>query len=271
MRFVAVAAIVAASLLSMPEAAGAQSVSAAERESLVRLRVDRGGRADDVEPLVRLANEAGGKGLPVAPLTSKIREGISKGASPSAIEAVIRQMALHLETANGLFREPSVSGEDREGAVTLLADALGRGVTSDEVGSLRQQSQVPGKPPASPNVLAAAAKGLSLIKEARLPVSDGTAVMVEALRQGFRAHEVLDLGREIQRRARDYREGRASLLAVRDAIARGSRPDRLFRDSRPTTRVDRPAAARPDPTTTRDRPQPERPARPDRPGGDPVR
>lgn len=255
MRIVAVFTIVAAILVSMPESATAQSVSAAEREALDRL-----------------VNEAGARGLPVAPLTSKIREGFAKGATVATIEAVVRQMAVHLETANGLIREPSVSGAEREAAVTLLADALDHGVTADEVGSLQRQSQVTAAPSASPDGLAGAAKGLSLIKEAKLPAADGTAVMVEALRRGFRSHQMIDLGREIKRRERDYREGRASLIALRDAIARGSRPEQLFRDGRRTT-VDRPAATRPDPTTTtRDRAQPpERPTRPERSGTDRVR
>ncbi|HEY5550979.1 MAG TPA: hypothetical protein VIK52_03765, partial [Opitutaceae bacterium] len=123
-----------------------------------------------------------------------------------------------------------------------------------------------GKPPVSPEGLAGAAKGLSFIKEGRLPVAEGTAVMAEAVRQGFRSHEMLDLGREIKRRERDYREGRANLLAVRDAIARGSRLDQLFRDSRAGI-VDRPAATRPEPTATRPEPvtRPERPQPPERP------
>lgn len=254
-RTVAVVTIIAAILVSVPEMVHAQSVSAAEREALDRL-----------------VNEAGAKGLPVAPLATKIREGFSKGATVAKIEAVVRQMAGHLETANGLIRDPSMAGAEREAAVTLLADALEHGVTADEVGSLQRQSQVAGRPPASPGALAAAAKGLSLIKEAKLPAAEGTGVMVEALRQRFRSHEMVDLGREIKSRERDYREGRASLAALREAIARGSRPDQLFRDSRRTT-VDRPTATRPDPTTTtRDRARPpERPTRPDRSGTDRVR
>ena len=268
-RFVTIVAVVALGLVSMPESASAQSVTASERDALVRLRVDRGGRADDVEPLIRMANEAGARGLPVQPLVSKIREGISKRHEPAQIEAVVRQMTAHLETANGLIGG-SASSTDRD-AVTLLADALGSGVTPDEVSALQRQSQVAGKPPAPANGVAGAAKGLSLIKESQLPTADGTAVMVEALRQGYRSPDMVDLGRQIKRRERDYQEGRASLLALRDAIARGTRPERLFRDSRPT--VERPAATRPDATgTTRDRAQPpERPTRPERPGGDRVR
>ena len=253
MRIAAILTIIAG--LLMPKVGSAQSVSAAEREALDRL-----------------VNEAGAKGLPVAPLASKVREGISKGATAANIDAVVRQMAAHLETANGLIREPSVTGGEREAVVTLLADALEHGVTADDVGNLQRQSQVAGKPPLSPGGLAAAAKGLSHIKESKLPAADGTAVMIEAVRQRFRPHEMIDLGREIKSRERDYREGRASLLALRDAIARGNRPDQLFRDSRRTT-VDRPAATRPDPTTTtRDRVQPpERPTRPERSGTDRVR
>lgn len=270
-RFVTIGAFVALGLVSMPESVGAQSVAASERDALVRLRVERGGRADDIDPLIRLANDAGAKGLPMQPLTSKIREGISKGHAPAQIEAVVRQIAVHLETASGLIREQPASGPERDAAVTILADALGSGVTPEEFGALQRQSQVPGKPPASADGLAGAAKGLSLIKESRLPAADGTAVMAEALRQNYRSNEMVDLGREIKRREREYREGRASLLALRDAIARGTRRERLFRDGRPT--VERPAATRPDATgTTRDRAQPpDRPSRPERPGGDRVR
>lgn len=249
----------------------AQSVSASEREALVRLHADRGGRAEDVDALLRHADGAAAKGLPVAPLTNKIREGLAKSVDPQRIELVIRQIAADLETADRLMRgmEPASGGTGREAAVTLLADSLTAGVTSDEVRELGRQTQASGKPPMSPEALAGAAKALSLIKEARLPVADATAVIVEAVRQGFRSHEILDLGREVKRREADYRAGHASLRALRDAIARGDRPDQLLRDSRRST-VERPASARPEPTGDRPdrqgRPEvPQRPPRPERP------
>ena len=37
----------------------------------MRLRVDQGGRAEDVDAIIRLADEAAAKGLPVGPLTNK--------------------------------------------------------------------------------------------------------------------------------------------------------------------------------------------------------
>lgn len=270
MRAVLMVTLVALAMASVPESVNAQSITPSERDALVRLRVDRGGRAEDVDPLVRLANDAGAKGLPTKPLLSKIREGISKRHGPVQIEAVVRQMTAHLETASGFVRE-SARNEARDAAVMDLADVLERGVTPDEVGALQREAQASGTPQVPPDSLAGAAKGLSSIKEAKLPADEGAAVMVEALRQGYRPNDMVDLGREIKRRERDYREGRASLTALRDAIARGTRRERLFTDSRRA--VERPAATRPDPTgTTRDRAQPpERPTRPERPGGDRVR
>jgi hypothetical protein len=243
----------------MPTAVAAQSVSAAERESLNRQ-----------------AEAAAAKGLPVAPLRNKIREGLAKGHDATAIEQVIGQMITQMEVADRFVREsePAAAGAARENAVTLLAESLSAGVTIDELRDVQRQAQTPA---ALSQDLAGAARGLAYIKDARLPVNDGIAVMAEAVRQKFRSYEMLDLGREIKRREADYRSGRASLRALRDAIARGTRATTLLRDSRAVI-VDRPAATRPDatsdrperPTTTSDRPQrPERPAdRPAAPGGD---
>ena len=225
------------------------------------------------QALIQLANEAEAAGLPAAPLVNKIREGLAKGVEPARIEVVVRRMAADLETADRLMREllPEAHAEGRAAAVTLLAEAIGSGVTADEVRDLRRIAPASSATLATtaPDGLASAAKGLSLVKEARL---SGDTVIAEAVRQGYRSVELLDLGRQIKRREADYRAGRASLDALRDAIARGERPDQIFGASRPA-RVERPAAARPEPIerptrpATPERPQrPERPARPERPG-----
>ena len=261
---------VAVCLLAPSRASMAQSVAVADRDALVRLRVDRGGRAEEVDALIRQADAAGSKGLPVAPLMNKIREGLAKGYEPKRIEAVIGSMMLRMETADRIVREvePGVAVGARDSAVTLLEEALFSGLTTDEIRELQRQAQIPAL---SSQELAGAAKGLSFIKESRLPVTEGTAVMAEAVRQKFRPYEMLDLGREIKRREADYRAGRASLRALRDAIARGTRPDALLRDSRAVVAA-RPAAARPDATTDRpERPAPvERPQRADRPADRPA-
>jgi hypothetical protein len=235
--------VIVAMLVAVPELR-AQPVSAAERESLARI-----------------ADDASTKGLPSAPLTNKIQEGIAKGYSATRIEQVVRQMAAHLETSDQLLREmdPAAGGAVRELALTRLAESIGGGVTADEIRELRRQMQAADRPAVSGESIASAARGLAYIRDAKLPVTDGTGVMATAVRQGFRPYEVLDLGREIKRRERDFIAGRSTLRAVRDAIARGDRPEQLFRDSRLET-PDRPAATRP---ATPERP--ERPARPERP------
>jgi hypothetical protein len=207
-----------------------------------------------MDDLIRQADTAGAKGLPVTPLKNKIREGFAKGHNPRQIEAVVNQMVQNLEAADRIARdvEPGAAAAARENAVTLLADALGSGLTTDEIRELQRQAQS-----TSSQDLAGASKGLSFIKEARLPVNDGTAVMSEAVRQKFRSFEMQDLGREVKRREVDYRAGRATLQSLREAISRGARPETLLRDSRAAA-PERPAGSRPGATTDR----PERPATP---------
>jgi hypothetical protein len=264
--------MLATACFAAPRLCLGQSVSAADRETLLRLHVDRGGRAETVDALIRVANEASAQGVPSASLVDKIREGLSKGAAPQRIEAVVRQMATHLEAADRLIREsdPAAGRTPAGPAVTLLAEAFGGGVTLAEARELARQSQAPGKPVAT-DMLASAAKGLSFIKEARLRSADGIAVMAAGVRQGFRPYQILDLGREVKRHETDFRDGRASLQALRDAIARGERPEQIFRQNRIET-VERPAATRPEPVRERperervERPQPvERPQRPEQP------
>jgi hypothetical protein len=240
--------------LAVPAVCAAQAVSASNREAL--------------ETLTRVAEEAAAKGLPSAPLTSKIQEGLAKGVDPKRIEAVIRQMSAHLEAADRVVREidPSAVAASREASVTLMAESFGGGVTPDQVRDLRRLSHPPaaGKPPASADTVASAAKGLSFIEEARLPVPEGTAVMAEAVKQGFRSNEILSLAREVKRHQADYRAGRASLTALRDSIARGNRPEQLFRDT--AAPVERPATAtRPDAPVERPAARPEAPQRPEPP------
>ncbi len=255
--------------LLAPRETAAQTPSASERDTIVRLHVERGGRAEEVEPLLRISDEAARKGLPIAPLVNKIREGLAKNVALPRIEAVVRDIAGNLETADRFFRQltPELPMQRREAALTLLGEALASGVTSEQVRELARQTETPGRVQ-SADALASAAKALSLIKDARLPVADGTAVMAEAGRQGFRPDQLLDVGREVKRREQDYQAGRASLRSLREAIARGERPEQLFRDKptapeRPTATAERPAEDRP---VTR----PERPARPEAQRPDPA-
>jgi hypothetical protein len=264
-RAATIAVVMAISLLAVADRARAQLVPAAERDAIVRQLVGRGGRAEDAAALVRVADATAAAGLPYAPLTNKIREGIAKGVAPSRIEPVLREMAANLAAADRLLREitPGAAAGAGPQAIMLLAEALGAGVTGDEVRSLGRQAEQPGTSRSS-EPLAAAAKALAFIKDAHLPVTDGTAVVAEGIRRGFEPHELVDIGREIKRRERDYQAGRATLRGLREAIARGDRADVLLRESRSIGTERPPTPARPDvtrPGTTVERP--ERPARPE--------
>ena len=207
--------------------------------------------AQSEDDLLRQADAAAAKGLPVAPLKNKVREGFAKGHNPKQIEAAVNQIVQNLEAADRIVRdvEPGAAVAARESAVTLLADALFSGLTTDEIRELQRQAQT-----TSSQDLAGAAKGLSSIKEARLPVNEGTAVMSEAVRQKFRAYEMQDLGREIKRREADYRAGR-----VEPAIAaRRHRPRHASRDDparQPARLRYRAAGSHRRPTPTTDRPE----------------
>jgi hypothetical protein len=266
-------ALLAAAAVTSPGAAQTvSSVSAADREALVRLRTDRGGRAEEVDALIRQADEVAAKGLPAAPLTNKIREGLAKGHDPKRIELVVRQITTHLETADRLVleTEPSSSASAREASLVLLAESLGSGVTENDVRELRRLAQSSEAPAVSSDALGSAAKALAFIKQANLPMTEAVTLIAEAVRQGYRSHEVLDLGRDVMRRESEYRTGRASLRALWEAIASGARPEQLFREARPGV-VERPGTARPEPVERPERPsrpepsRPERPVRPDRP------
>jgi hypothetical protein len=198
---------------------------------------------------------------------NKIREGLAKNVPLARIEPVVRQLAVDLRTADGLLGElvTTAAAVDRRLAVTRLGEALGSGVTPDEVRALARRGEATGVA-RSADALAAAARGLAFIKEARLLVAEGTEVLVEAARRGFRDFELVDLGREVKRREVDYQAGRTTLRALRDAIVRGERPERLFPPVRPEV-ADRPAATRPEAAERPVRPEtPVRPEQPERPG-----
>jgi len=221
------------------------------------------GRSDVLQ---RLVDEAAAKGLPSEPLTNKIREGAAKNVDPKRIEAVVRQLLGQLETAERLIRENNAASEaaTRNASIALLGEAIGSGVTEGDVRDLRRVAEQ-ARRPLNADGLANAARGAGFIREAGLPPDDGLAVIGEAVRQGYQSIDVLNLGREVKRREADYRSGRASLRALRDQIARGERPEQLFRAERPET-VERPAGARTDTPVRPERPaRPEPPVRPERP------
>ncbi len=210
----------------------AEPLSIQDREAITRLGSSQGRSESEITPLLDHVSKAGERGLPTESLLNKMREGLAKGVEPKRIDPVLRQMTSRLESAHEVLEEAKgrgISEGNRQRAVETMAEALARGATVDEVRELSRLSQE-GRHKATQEELAAGAKGLAVMKEGRIPSKDGTALVGEGMKQGYRSSELLDLSREVKRRGSDFEEGRASLKALREQVSRGERSDRLFKD-----------------------------------------
>jgi len=212
----------------------AEPLSGQDREAITRLGSSQGLSVNELDSLLEQVNQAGERGIPTAPLLNKVKEGLAKGIAPKRIDPVIRQMTSRLESAREVLEEAKVHGVtegNRQRAMNTMAEAFTRGATKDEVRDLIRHSQE-GKHKTTQDVLAAGAKGLAVMKEGAISSTEGTALVGEGIRQGYRASELLDLSREVKRRGSDFREGRESLRQLREQVRRGERSDRLFREER---------------------------------------
>lgn len=210
----------------------AESLTAQDRDAITRLGSAQGRSENEISPLLDHVSKAGERGLPTESLLNKVREGLAKGVEPKRIDPVLRQMMSRLESAHEVLQEAGSRGMEegnRQRAIETMAEALSRGTTVDEVRELSRLSQ-DGRHKATQEELAAGAKGLAVMKEGRVPSKDGTALVGEGMKQGYRASELLDLSREVKRRGSDFEEGRASLKTLREQVRRGERSDRLFKD-----------------------------------------
>ncbi|MBH0178224.1 MAG: hypothetical protein HP491_10245 [Nitrospira sp.] len=212
----------------------AEPLSVQERDAITRLGSAQGRAISEINPLLDQVSKAGERGLPTDSLLNKVKEGLAKGVEPTRIDPVLRQMTSRLESAHEVLEEAKSRGiaeGNRQRALETMAEALARGATKDEVRELSRLSQE-GRHKATQEELAAGAKGLAVMKEGRIPSKEGTALVGEGIRQGYRSSELLDLGREVKRRGADFEEGRASLQELREQVSRGEKGDRLFRDDR---------------------------------------
>ena len=210
----------------------AEPLSVQDRDAITRLGSSQGRSESEITPLLEQVNKAGERGLPTESLLNKVREGLAKGIEPGRIDPVLRQMTSRLESAQDVLKESGTRGMaegNRHRAIETMAEALARGATVDEVRELSRLAQE-GRHKTTQEELAVGAKGLAVMKEGRIPSKDGTALVGEGIKQGYRASELLDLSREVKRRGADFEEGRASLKALREQVRQGERSDRLFKD-----------------------------------------
>lgn len=214
-----------------PAALWGASLPQRDLNEISRLAQDRGLSRDQVDRLIEQASRAGDRGLPPETILNKIKEGLAKGVPPGRVAPVLQDMVRKLETARDVLGDVVGRGNSREGgdqrSLEVLAEAFSRGVKPDEV---RAIGRVSGKGKVNREGLAFGAKGLALTKEAGIAGADGLALVGEAVRQGFRPGEILELGREIKKRGREFREDHARLESIKKAVKRGDRPDKIFRE-----------------------------------------
>ena len=194
----------------------------------------RGHAPESINRLLDHAKRALDQGLPERPVVNKIKEGLAKGAPPERIRPVIRDMVDRLRKARDMLREMAPersrkSSPEGSRATEVMAEALGRGVTIDEIRSLNRSR---GKGAVSREALAFGAKGLALTKEGGLKAPETLPVVGEAIRQGFRANELLDLGREMKKRGKEFRTDRNRLRDLKRAVERGERAEKIFERDR---------------------------------------
>jgi hypothetical protein len=212
----------------------AEPLSIQDRDAITRLGSAQGRSEEELRPLLEQVTKAAERGLPSEALVNKVKEGLAKGVEPTRIDPVLRQMTSRLEAAHEVLEEAKGRGMaegNRQRALETMAEAFARGATKDEVRELSRLSQE-GSHKATQEELAAGAKGLAVMKEGRIPSKEGTALVGEGIRHGYRSSELLDLGREVKRRGSDFEEGRASLQHLREQVSRGERSDKLFREDR---------------------------------------
>ncbi|NOT22824.1 MAG: hypothetical protein HOP22_08865 [Nitrospiraceae bacterium] len=211
----------------------AESLSNQDRAEIDRLRAVQGHAVEAVNPLLEQVTRAGEKGFPIESLANKVKEGLAKGVEPKRIDAVLRQMVTHFDSAKELLQESTAKGVTDRGqgnshrALESLAEAISRGATADEVRELARTGQHQGQK-MSEDTLAMGAKSLAVMKEAHIPPKDGVAVVAEGMRHGFRPAELADLARDMKRHGQDFREGRITTQSIQDKISRGDRSDQLF-------------------------------------------
>jgi hypothetical protein len=243
-------ALLVAAILT-PCAASAQ-VSARDRGDVLRQAQSRGLAEADVAPLIDEVDRAGARGLPQTILLNKVREGIAKGYPPARVHEAVRTLVGYLDTAREMIGSVPDDAMRVRAAVTL-AEALSRGITRAEFVELRRLAE-DGGPPRAAEGLAHGARFWALLKEAGFTPRDALPLVAETVRQDFRASEVTALAREMVARREDLATP-ARLEALREAVRRGDRAERLLPPRDAQGAVERPRQERPAPT----RPERERP------------
>lgn len=189
---------------------------------------------EEMQRLTGQVQRAQSLGLPTDSLVDKIKEGMTKGVAIPRIEQRLVLMITHMKVADTLLQETvggkgqaAQGGKDR--ALSVLSEALARGVTPDEVRAVHRDIGET-KREIRPDDLAYAAKGMALMKEGGLPPEHFRALTATALRQGIESARILDLAREIKGLPPETRENPARIRNIQTAMEQGQRVEKIISD-----------------------------------------
>ena len=204
------------------------ALSQQEVSEISQMGAAQGRSAEEMQRFIEHAERLESQGLPPGPLLDKIKEGLAKGVEPNRMDSVLTKMSTNLESADGLLKETSgfqqLSPMSRARSLEVLSEAIGRGVSPEEVRTMRQ---APGNTEIRPEQLAYGAKGLALMKEGGVPAEARQNLMASAVRSGFDSPSLLNLGREVKER-REFRENPARLRELQSAVERGDSVEKFL-------------------------------------------
>lgn len=170
--------LLAAALL-LPSALAAQEVGVRARLSA------RGLPADLVRDVVAVADEASTHGLPGSAVADKAIEGWAKHVPAARILSAVQQYAGRLGEASGALGQAGLARPGAE-VVVAAAEALGRGLGSEEVGAVVRAARAPATiAPGLAVATALAAQGLATDQAVR--------VVVDAMHRGRSVDQLFDI------------------------------------------------------------------------------
>ncbi len=181
-----------------------------ELSAIIQRGVGRGVPAPELARLLEVATEAKRQDLPMGPILDKLKEGLAKGAAPERIAAVASRMAGELAAARDLVRRAEREGvrveaeEERKRAIEAVADALGRGVSRQEVEDLSRHVGGSSRREARMSRLEAGARATADLVSMGLSPRDASETVGAALSRGLGRR---DLERFREDLARERRRG----------------------------------------------------------------
>ncbi len=200
-----------------------------ELSAIIQRGVGRGVPAPELARLLDVAAEAKRQELPIAPILDKLKEGLAKGAAPERIAAVASRMAGDLATSRDLIRRAEREGvraaaeEDRKRAIEAVADALGRGVSRQEVEELSRRVAGSSRRDATMSRLETGAQATADLVSMGLPPRDASETVGVALSRGLGRHDLERLREDLARERRRGGSLEKGAERIREDIQSGRR------------------------------------------------